>query len=331
VKSDLRLAPDARARWRATADTLFLIDEPVVRQAFFPQAAPPAGWEAARGEHREAVLEMVRRHRTPAEAEVMALWWRNARDAFFVLPGEGGPAAFYAMARLEHIAGLAADPVAAAWREHLAESPLPRGQAALFVRMFLTAEGGAEPSPEQASGWLDVKRSYLELRPALRRVYLSLTPREGALYASAFRRFGFEPLGARLGGQGQVTVGAEENDLHLLDMGPASLDGWFAQLLGLELHTPEAGFLDLRGRRLLLPDGERVDLTRREFELLQYLAAQPGVARSRDEILEQVWGLPYGAGSNVVDAVVTGVRRKLGPLSGRLQAVRGVGYRLGAD
>ncbi len=332
VKSDLRQAPDRRARWRATADTLFLIDEPVVRQAFFPQAAPPAGWEPARVEHRDAVLEMVRRHRTPAETDVISLWWRHARDAFFVLPGEGGPAAFYAMGRLEHMAKLAADPVAAAWREHLAVAPMPRGQAALFVRMFLTARTGAEPSPEQASGWLDVKRSYLELRPSLRRVYLSLTPREGALYASAFQRFGFEPLGERLGGQGLVTVGAEENELHLLDMGPGSLDGWFAQLLGLELHTPEAGFLDLAGRRLLLPDGEHVELTRKEFELLQFLAAAPDAARSRDEILEQVWGLPYGSGSNVVDAVVTGVRRKLGPsLAPRLQSVRGVGYRLSSD
>ena len=232
---------------------------------------------------------------------------------------------------MEHLAGLAADPVAAAWREHLAVAPLPRGQTALFVRMFVTALGGAEPSPEQAGGWLDVKRSYLELRPSLRRVYLSYTPREGALYGGAFQRFGFEPLGARLGGPGQVTVGAEENELHLLDMGPASLDGWFAKLLGLELHAPEAGLLDLAGRRLVLPDGQGADLTRREFELLQFLAAAPGVARSRDEILDQVWGLSYGAGSNVVDAVVTGVRRKLGPLAPRLQSVRGVGYRLTAD
>ena len=332
VSADLRQAPDRRARWRATADTLFLVDEPVVRQAFFPDAAPPAGWEAARIEHRDPVLEMVRQHRPPAEAEVMALWWRQAREAFFVLPGQGGLAAFYAMGRMEHLAGLAADPVAAGWREHLAEAPMPRGQTALFVRMFLTAQGGSAPSPEQAGGWLDVKRSYLELRPSLRRVYLSYTPREGTLYGGAFQRFGFEPLGGRLGGQGQVIVGAEENELHLLDMGPASLDGWFAKLLGLELHAPEAGFLDLAGRCLLLPDGERVDLTRKEFELLQYLAAQPGVARTRDEILEQVWGLPYGAGSNVVDAVITGVRRKLGPaLAPRLQAVRGVGYRLNAD
>jgi DNA-binding response OmpR family regulator len=127
-------------------------------------------------------------------------------------------------------------------------------------------------------------------------------------------------------------VGADEHELHLLDMGPAFLDGWLAKFLGLELHSPEAGFLDLAGRRLILPGGETVELTRREFELLQYLAAAPGVVRSRDEILEQVWGLPYGAGSNVVDAVVTGVRRKLGPdLAPRLQAVRGVGYRLTAD
>jgi hypothetical protein len=330
VRSDLRQPPDRRARWRATADALFLVDEPTVRQAFFPDAAPPAGWAPARAEHREPVLEMVRRHRTAAEIDVVSLWWRHARDAFFVLPGERGPAAFYILGRVEHLAKVTADPVAGAWREHLADAPLPRGQTALCSRMFLAAETGVEPSPEQAGVWLDIKRSYLELRPSLRRVYLSGTPREGALYAAALHRLGFDPLQAR--GQGQVSVGAEENDLYLLDMGPASFDGWFARLLGLELHAPEAGFLDLAGRRLVLPDGERAELTRKEFELLQFLAATPGVAHARDEILEQVWGLPYGAGSNVVDAVVASVRRKLGPrLAPRLQSLRGVGYRLSAD
>ena len=332
VRSDLRQAPDRRARWRATADTLFLVDEPSVRQAFFPDAAPPAGWEPARPEHRDPVLEMVRRHRTPAEAERMSIWWRHAREAFFVLPGERGPEAFYVLGRMEHLARVTADPVAAAWREHLAEAPLPKGQTALFSRTFVTARMGIEPSPEQAGAWLDVKRSYLELHPSLRRVYLSVSPREGALYAGALHRLGFEPMRGRLGGQGQVALDAAENEGYLLDMGPASLEGWFARLLGLELQAPEAGFLDLAGRRLLLPDGEPVDLTRKEFELLQFLAATPGVVRSRDEILEQVWGLSYGAGSNVVDAVVTGVRRKLGPmLAPRLQSVRGVGYRLSAD
>lgn len=332
IRSDLRQAADGPGRWRATADTLFLVDEPVVRQAFFPDAAPPAGWEPARVDHRDGVLDMVRRYRTPAEVDLIALWWRNARDAFFVLPGERDVAAFYILARSEHLAHLAADPVAAAWREHLAHSPLPRGQAALFIRILLTARTGIEPSPEQAGGWLDVKRSYLELRPSLRRVYVSYSPREGALYAGALRRFGFERMREpRSQTPATVTLGADEHELHLLDMGPAFLDGWLAKFLGLELHTPEAGFLDLAGRRAILPDGEAVELTRREFELLQYLAAAPGVVRSRDEILEQVWGLPYGAGSNVVDAVVTGVRRKLGAqLAPRLQAVRGVGYRLTA-
>jgi hypothetical protein len=329
VKSDLHQASDRRARWRATADALFLIDEPLVRGAFFPDAAPPAGWEPARAEHWDAILEMTRRHRTSAEIDLISLWWRRARNAFVVLPGDAGPAAFYVLGRMDDVAGLTADPVVAAWREHLADTPMPKGQTALFSRMFVAAATGSGPSPEQGGAWLDLKRTYLELRPSLRRVYLSISRRESALYASAFRRVGFEPLGGPLD---EVAVGGEQNELYLLDMGPASFDGWLAQLLGLELHAPEAGFLDLAGRRLLLPDGARVELTRKEFELLRFLVAAPGVTHSRDEILERVWGLPYGAGSNVVDAVVTGVRRKLGPgLAPRLQSVRGVGYRLSAD
>ncbi|MBS0410590.1 MAG: winged helix-turn-helix domain-containing protein [Proteobacteria bacterium] len=331
VREDLRRASDRRERWRASADTLFLVDEPTVRQAFFPDAAPPAGWEAARAEHGDAVLEMVRRHRSPTEAALIALWWRQARDAFLVLPGEDGPAAFYILGRPEHLARVAADPVAAAWRELLVETPLPRGQTALFVRMILSAATGFEPSPAQAGAWLDVKRTYLELHPALRRVYLLSSEREAALYSGPLNRLGFELLRDRAGGPVQILVGDEARETFVLDMGPASLDGWFAQLLGLELNAPEAGFIDLAGRRARLPDGESVDLTRKEFELLQFLAAAPGVARSRDEILDQVWGLPFGAGSNVVDAVVRDVRRKLGPqLAARVEAVRGVGYRLSA-
>lgn len=331
VREDLRQATDRRARWRASADTLFLVDEPTVRQAFFPDAAPPAGWEPARPEHRDPVLDMVRRHRSPIEAALTDLWWRQAHDAFFVLPGDRGPAAFYILGRPEHLAKVAADPVAGGWREILAETPLPRGQTALFVRMILSGATGLEPSPAQAGAWLDVKRTYLELRPALRRVYLLSSPREAALYSGALHRLGFELLRDRRGGPVQITVGEEARETFVLDMGPASLDGWFAQLLGLELDAPEAGFIDLAGRRARLPDGESVDLTRKEFELLQFLAAAPGVARSRDEILDQVWGLPFGAGSNVVDAVVRDVRRKLGPqLAARVEAVRGVGYRLNA-
>jgi hypothetical protein len=332
VREDLRQAADRRARWRASADTLFLVDEPIVRQAFFPDAAPPAGWEPARAEHGEAVLEMVRLHRSPLDASLVELWWRQARDAFLMLPGERGPAAFYILGRQDHLAKVAADPIAAAWRELVAETPLPRGQTALFVRMILSAEMGFDPSPEQAGAWLDVKRTYLELQPALRRVYLLSSPREGALYGAALHRLGFELLRTKGGGPAQIMVGEEARETFVLDMGPASLDGWFARLLGLELNAPEAGFIDLSGRQALRPDGERIDLTRKEFELLQFLAAAPGVARARDEILEQVWGLPFGAGSNVVDAVVRDVRRKLGPqLAARVESVRGVGYRLSAD
>jgi len=47
---------------------------------------------------------------------------------------------------------------------------------------------------------------------------------------------------------------------------------------------------------------------------------------SRDALIHDVWGLRYDVGSNVVDAVVASLRRKLGPLAGAIETVRGYGY-----
>ena len=49
---------------------------------------------------------------------------------------------------------------------------------------------------------------------------------------------------------------------------------------------------------------------------------------ARDSLIQDVWGLRFDPGSNVVDAVVASLRRKLGGLSGAIETVRGFGYRL---
>lgn len=83
--------------------------------------------------------------------------------------------------------------------------------------------------------------------------------------------------------------------------------------------------LDLRTRRARA--GERtVDLTAREFVLLELFLRHPGQVLSREQILSHVWGYDFDPGSNIVDVYVRSLRKKLGAQS--VETVRGMGYRL---
>ncbi|MFI6283567.1 response regulator transcription factor [Streptomyces sp. NPDC051018] len=83
--------------------------------------------------------------------------------------------------------------------------------------------------------------------------------------------------------------------------------------------------LDLRTRRAR--SGERtVDLTAREFVLLELFLRHPGQVLSREQILSHVWGYDFDPGSNIVDVYVRALRKKLG--ADRVETVRGMGYRL---
>ncbi|MEU5953405.1 response regulator transcription factor [Streptomyces sp. NPDC047525] len=85
--------------------------------------------------------------------------------------------------------------------------------------------------------------------------------------------------------------------------------------------------LDLRTRRAR--SGERtVDLTAREFVLLELFLRHPGQVLSREQILSHVWGYDFDPGSNIVDVYVRALRKKLG--AERVDTVRGMGYRLPA-
>jgi DNA-binding response OmpR family regulator len=83
--------------------------------------------------------------------------------------------------------------------------------------------------------------------------------------------------------------------------------------------------LDLRTRRAGT-DGRTVDLTAREFTMLEVLIRHAGQVLSREQLLSHVWGYDYDPGSNVVDVYVGYLRKKLG--SDAIETVRGMGYRL---
>lgn len=85
-------------------------------------------------------------------------------------------------------------------------------------------------------------------------------------------------------------------------------------------------WLDLRTRRAQVGD-RTVDLTAREFVLLELFLRNPGQVLSREQILSHVWGYDFDPGSNIVDVYVRALRRKLG--ADRISTVRGMGYALG--
>ncbi|GAA3498737.1 response regulator transcription factor [Streptomyces prasinosporus] len=85
--------------------------------------------------------------------------------------------------------------------------------------------------------------------------------------------------------------------------------------------------LDLRTRRARAAD-RTVDLTAREFVLLELFLRHPGQVLSREQILSHVWGYDFDPGSNIVDVYVRALRKKLG--AQRVETVRGMGYRLPA-
>jgi hypothetical protein len=248
-------------------------------------------------------------------------WWETAPQGFRVVRDREGSVVGLSMLfepdRVPYGA-IEADPITRLWREHLRRDPVPRGQRVLFNRRWLSADGGERLSDVQAACWLDIKRVYLELRPELRRIYTTLCEIE--TFAPIVAPLGFVPL--------PEVVQLDDLTYHsaVLDFGPSSIDGWLAKLVERELLIDQYSILDPVERQLVL-DGRRVDLTRLEFEVLDYLLQREGKVVERTALLQDVWGSTY-VGSNVVEAVIRALRKKLGERATMIETVRSIGYRL---
>lgn len=186
---------------------------------------------------------------------------------------------------------------------------MPPGQRTLFLRQL----AGKGRSLAQAALLLDVTRTYMERRPQLRRVYAAARDLVGA-DASCALVMGYLPLD-------------DDPESVCVDFGPASVDGWLAELGERELLVKRNDGVEPSERRIVL-DGRSVDLTRLEAEVLAYLARAGGKAVERAALLRDVWGYDWTGGSNVVEVVISSLRRKLGDRAAALETVRGVGYRL---
>jgi hypothetical protein len=211
------------------------------------------------------------------------------------------------------------DPITRNFCEDLRQNPMTKGQRALFLRRWLSLELGEAACPVQAVCWLETKRSYMALRPNLRRVYGTVC--DLATFGPTLSKLGFRPMAGA-----DVALDSIVYHSAMVDFGPASVDGWLAGLVAGELGVEDGGILDIDARQLIL-NGQRVGLTPLEFGVMRYLYQHEGKAISRESLIENVWGYSYEGSSNVVDTIVLSLRKKLGQQASVIETVRGVGYR----
>jgi hypothetical protein len=308
--------------WRYTADMLYLIENPVVREAFFPSGTQSLAVEPAKAGDDDSIRNIVEAGEGSAAMQHLLLWWRRRPDAFAVVRGRDqqvlGLCCKFVSDQVEQ-GWLRDDPVTAQWLAHLEQNPMAQAEQALFCRRWLSLDDGEAPSDVQAAIWLDLKRSYMELRPKLRRVYL--TVQDLALYGPVASRLGFQVLENRA-----VQLDGATYHSAVLDFGAASVDGWLAALAAAELGIEQVSLLDSAARELVV-DGVRIALTPLEFGVIRCLSEHEGKAVSRTDLLRNVWDTHYFGGSNVVDTVVRSLRRKLGRHARSIETVTGVGYR----
>ncbi len=326
VRDQYRQAPRSD-HWRSTADVLYLLENENLREGFFPTTESPVSVEPARVDDWSSILAIIQNFDGPQSRQALEQWWHYHPDSFFVVRDEdGGVQGFYQaiVASKVHKNVIGKDPLAASWARDL-----PRSEdraATLWLRRSLDRETGEGPSSGQAACWLDIKRTYLELRPRLRWVYTCSCDAE--LY-----RHSFEQLGFRLADEGRPLLDRVLQHTFRLDMGVDSVDGWLGNLLAQETGTAtgeaasNSPLLDEHARELVV-NGSRIGLTPLEFGVFAYLVARPNKAVARYELVEAVWGYGKEAStSNVVETVVRSVRQKLGAHRNTLETVRGVGYR----
>ncbi len=89
------------------------------------------------------------------------------------------------------------------------------------------------------------------------------------------------------------------------------------QLEGLSLNNE---------KHAVCVDGCGVDLTYKEYELLQYLLINKGIVLTRDSIMDRIWGVSYEGESRTLDMHIKTLRHKLGPYGAKIRTVRNVGY-----
>jgi DNA-binding CsgD family transcriptional regulator len=263
-----RAVLDSLARdpdWDGTADLLHLVQNPLIRNAYAPPGTLQHPAEQARSEDRDEIVAIALRFAGDASARLVERWWRTRRDTFAVVRApDGGVAAFSVTAAVDDRIPSGEDPLVGAVAAHLRADPMPAGSDAVVFRWALGRRHGERPTPELATTVVDLKRTYLQRRATLRRVYTVVVDWPGA--APVLRPMGFDLLT-------DVTVGDRRFALACLDFGPGGVDAW----IGRHVLAEHAGPSPPPPRVGARTDAEAAaaalfGLTAREREVLALLA-----------------------------------------------------------
>lgn len=300
-------------RWRYMADLLHLLEQPALRNAFFPpdEEAPPV--EPARADDFDQIFAIAENRDGREERAHIEVWAQRLPHRFSVARGAAGEVqAFYLFVRQDdpHPGLGAVDPLFAAWQDHLAAHPVD-GEI-LFIRR-LSARADAASAARTAC-ILDLKRNYIE-RWRMARIYCIAFPEDRDL----LHRLGFRPLA-------QPQTGMP--DTMVLEVPGGDMIEWVSALVDA---GPARGILGgnlefVRDRREIVVEGRTIELTPLEAQVLAELIDRAPAVVRREDLIERIWRRAY-VGSNVVDTVVRTLRKKLGPQRDRIQTVSKAGYR----
>lgn len=219
--------------WNTTADLLYLIENPIVRDAFFPKGAVDFVVEPAINEDRDKIVKIAETTEPAQSAQIIKYWFDKNPDSFSVAKNIMGEVeAFFILCEPYEIEReiYASDPILNYWSRHLESNPIDSKDKVLFLRRWLSKEFGESPCPAQGACWLDVKRNYMELRPKLKRLYTTVV--DVNTYGPIVI-----PLGFTLLEDSAITIGDKTYYSAMLDFGPESIDGWLKKLIGIELET----------------------------------------------------------------------------------------------
>ena len=217
--------------WRSTADLLHLVQNPLIRNAYAPPGMLQHPVERARAEDRDEIVAIARRFTGEGSARLTTRWWSMRPEAFCVVRGDSGDVAgFSVTAALDDPANVPSeDPAILAVLSHLRRDPVSAGARAVVFRWALGSRFGEQPTPEVAALVVDLKRTYLELRATLRRVYTVVADWPSA--APVLQVMGFASLG-------EVLIADRRCVLACLDFGPGGVDAWIGRHVLVEQLPP---------------------------------------------------------------------------------------------
>ncbi|HEX4340612.1 MAG TPA: winged helix-turn-helix domain-containing protein [Polyangiaceae bacterium] len=302
--------------WRLTADLLFIVEHPEIREAFFPSHETTISIDSALPGDRDAVFAIAERHEPPEVVRAFEHWWTHGRSFFDVARDVTGRVLGFAILAASSAVPRAiveGDALVRAWMTDLETGP-GRDRGALFHRRALSAEHGEEPCDARGALWLAAKRAYVA-RPGQWALYVGTRQQSSTL--RLVQKFGFRASGIRDGDDATL----------LLEFGAAGIWSWLRALTREDVVPAAGGWRVVESSRGLLVDGRAIALSPLEYGVVVELVAAHGAVVTRDELLDRVWKQRH-TGSNVVDALVRLLRKKLGPHAADIETVKGHGFRI---